>query len=184
MESHVLQLLARRHASRAIAPRPIDPAIIDELVDAARLAPSCFNKQPWRFLVLVGDEALAKGRAALSASNAVWAARAPVLIATYARRDDDCVLKDGRAYYHFDTGLAVMNLMLAATERGLTARPMAGFRPAALKEAFALADADEPVVMLAVGYPDDDESHLPEEKRGLDAAPRARKAAGEIARVL
>lgn len=184
MENSVLDLLTKRHASRAIATRAIPDEVVGELVEAARLAPSCYNRQPWRYIFITGETSLAIGRAALSGGNAVWASRAPLLIAAYSRKEDDCVTSDGRAYHQFDLGLSVMSLMLAATERGLTARPMAGFDVVAVREAFALEEDDEPLVMIAVGYPDEDESYLPEEKRGRDRQPRVRKDAGEIVRRL
>jgi nitroreductase len=180
MDSTVLRLLGDRKASRAISTRPVPDDIIGELVEAVRLTPSCFNKQPWRYVFMTGEETLAKGRAALAPPNAVWASRAPLLIAGYSRKDDDCVIKDGRAYHQFDLGLSAMNLMLLATERGLTARPMAGFEPDVVRDAFGLDDENEPLVMIAVGYPDDDESYLPEGKQGLGSKPRVRKAKEEI----
>lgn len=180
MESTVIGLLKNRHASRAISTRAIPADIVDELAEAARLTPSCFNKQPWRYIFMTGDDALAKGREMLTGANAVWASRAPLLIAAYSRKDDDCVTQDGRAYYQFDLGMSVMNVMLMATERGLTARPMAGFDPSGIINAFGLGEENEPLVMIAVGYPDEDESHLPEKMQGLGGKPRVRKDPGEI----
>jgi nitroreductase len=184
MESTVIKLLKNRHASRAISSRPIPAEVVDELAEAARLAPSCYNKQPWRYIFMTGDEALVKGRGVLSGPNAAWASRAPLLIAAYARKDDDCVTPDGRAYYQFDLGMSVMNLMLMATERGLTARPMAGFDPAGVTNAFDLGEENEPLVMIAVGYPDENEGHLPRQMQGLGGKPRVRKDLGEIVKRL
>ena len=184
MDSTVIKLLQNRHASRAIATKPIPGEIIDELAEAARLTPSCYNKQPWRYIFMTGDEALTKGRGLLTGSNTAWATRAPLLIAAYAREEDDCVVPDGRAYYQFDLGMSVMNLMLMATERGLTARPMAGFDPAGTRDAFDLDENDEPLVMVAVGYPDDDEGHVPEQMRGLGGKPRVRKDVSDIVKRL
>ncbi len=184
MKNTVIELLQKRRASRAIASRVIPEEVIKELAEAARLTPSCYNKQPWRYLFMTGEDALARGRRALTGANATWAARAPLLIAAFSREGDDCVTADGRAYYQFDLGMSVMNLMLAATERGLTARPMAGFAPAELKKTFALEAEDEPLVMIAVGYPDEDESFLPANMRGLGAKPRVRKAVDEVVKRL
>ena len=181
-DNTVIRLLNQRYASRAISTEAIPEAVVGELVEAARLAPSCYNRQPWRYIFMTGEEALAKGRAALSGGNAVWGQRAPLLIAAYARKSNDCITGDGRSYYQFDLGLSVMNLMLAATERGLTARPVAGFDPAVIRESFALEEEDQPLIMVVVGFPDDDESYLPEDKRGRGLKPRARKTAGEIVR--
>ena len=46
------ELLARRWSPRAIDPdRPVPRGCLRTLLEAARVAPSCFNEQPWRFLV-------------------------------------------------------------------------------------------------------------------------------------
>ena len=179
-ENPVIDLLRRRFARRSISTAPLPEGAVGQLIEAARLTPSCFNNQPWRFLFLESEASLAKGREALTGNNRAWATRAPLLIYGYSRRSDDCATKDDRAYHQFDLGLAVMNIMLAATQLGLVARPMAGFEPTLVKEAFGLADEDEPLVAIAVGLPSDDEAHLPEKYRGLDAKPRIRKAATEI----
>ena len=178
----VIDLLKSRYTGRAIASDPLSGAVVEELIEAARLAPSCFNKQPWRFLFLETPEACEKGAAALAEANRPWAGRASLLVVGYSREEDDCVLPDGRTYHQFDLGLSVMNLILAATHRRLAARPMAGFDPARVREAFGLDEADQPMIVIAVGKPTADESHLPEMYRGKAAEPRERKSAKEIAR--
>lgn len=176
----ILELLHKRYATRAISSTALPREILDDLAEAARLTPSCYNKQPWRFLFVTSEAGRNKTVAALSPGNRPWAGRAPLLIVAFARAADDCQLPDGRQYYQFDLGMAVMNLILAATEHDLVARPMAGFDPAAVRRAFGLADADEPLVILAVGRPSEDESHLPERYKGLDRNLRERKPVGEI----
>src|SRR5258708_22638273 len=48
----ILEILSRRWSGRAIDPdRPVDRETVETLLEAARVAPSCFNEQPWRFLV-------------------------------------------------------------------------------------------------------------------------------------
>lgn len=184
MDSPVVDLLLKRTARRSISTEPLTAAVVDELIEAARLTPSCYNKQPWRFLFLQGEEALEKGREALAEPNRAWAGRAPLLVVGYSQRESDCVLPDGRAYHEFDLGMSVMNLILAATHLGLVARPMAGFNPAGIKEAFGLEEADEPLVMVAIGGPSDDEEHLPDRLKGLADSPRERLLGGEIVRRL
>ena len=117
METQLLELLRNRKATRAIADRPVEPEKMEAILEAARLSASCGNNQPWRFLVLNGDdpEALEKGREALSRGN-YWAKTAPVLIFGYSKSDLDCVLSDGRQYYQFSLGLSVQNILLQANE--------------------------------------------------------------------
>ena len=92
--------------------------------------------------------------------------------------------KDGRAYHQFDLGLSVMNIMLAATHHDLVARPMAGFDPVKVREFFGLEAADQPLVALAIGYPSDDISHLPDYARAIHLQPRTRKDVAEIVKEL
>jgi len=180
MKNQVVELLQERHATRAIDPKPLPEKVVSELIEAVRLTPSCFNNQPWRFLFFQTAEARAAATQVLSGGNKPWAGRAPLLALGYARAADDCVLPDGRKYFQFDVGMAAMNLMLAATARGLVARPMAGFDPAKAKEAFQLPEDAEPLIMLAVGLPSNDESGLPDHAKGKGALPRERKPATEI----
>lgn len=178
----VTDLLQRRLATRAFSPDPIDGDTIADLIDAARLTPSCRNNQPWRFYFLETPQARALGLEALSADNRVWAERAPLLVVAWARETDDCVNFDGRSWYTFDLGMAVMNLMLAATEMDLVARPMAGFDAEILRDRLKLGAADDPMVVVAIGYPSTDDAHVPEHYRGV--RPRVRKSADEIVRRL
>ncbi|MBU1937181.1 nitroreductase family protein [bacterium] len=180
MNNPIIQLLEQRKATRSISQEPLPENIIEELIEAARLTPSCYNNQPWRFLFLETPDALAKGRDALSSGNRAWAERAPLLVVGYSRREDDCVLKDGRAYHEFDLGMSVMNLMLAATSCELVARPMAGFNPEKIKQAFQLDGDAQPLVMLVIGKESDDESPLPDNYKGVSKKPRERRKASEI----
>ncbi len=172
--SKIVELLWKRHATRSISPEPLPDALVDELIEAARLAPSCFNKQPWRFLFLTSEDARAKGHEVLSEGNQPWAGRAPLLVIGHTRPEDDCQLP-GRDYHQFDLGLSVMNIMLSATEHDLVARPMAGFSPDKARELFDLPADAQPLVMLAIGRPSDDEDHLADHYKGLADKPRERK---------
>jgi nitroreductase len=186
MNNPVIDLLQKRRATRAIDTEPLPMGVMEEILEAARLTPSCFNNQPWRFLFIYSDDALEKGRKALTGGNTKWANHAPLLIVASSNPENDCQPKDGRAYDKFDTGMAAMNLMLSATHLGLVARPMAGWDPKVIKEEFGehIESGDEPIVMIAVGNPGDDESHVPDHYKGIEDKPRERKAGDEIAMFL
>jgi glutaredoxin-dependent peroxiredoxin len=184
LERPVTDLLRARHAGRAIDSRPLPEEVIADLVEAVRLTPSCSNNQPWRFLFLESPEARASGAQIFTGGNRAWAPRAPLIVVGYSKASDDCRNSDGRLYHQFDTGMAAMNLMLAATSHDLCARPMAGFDPARVRELFGLSAEDEPIVAIAVGYLSADESHLPDYYKGAETRPRVRKEAGEVVRRL
>ena len=172
METEFLKLLKKRLACRAISAKPVDPAHKRALMEAAQLSASCMNNQPWRFLMLDEAEALEEGRSALSPGNA-WARTAPLLIAGFSRSDLDCHPVDGREYHLFDLGMAVQNILLQATELGLVARPMAGFRPDMIRRSFRIPDDFAVVVLIAVGEPGDLDT-LDEKPRAVSLAPRVR----------
>ena len=184
MDDPVVKLLEQRWAGRGISNEPISPEAVEILAEAARLTPSCYNNQPWRFIFLTGEEALAKGRETLTGGNRKWAVTAPLLVFAYSKPQDDCQTDDGRDYHQFDTGMAAMNLMLAATAQGLAARPMAGFEPEKVKQAFNLSDDDAPILAIAVGKPSTEEDHLPDYYKGLHKKPRKRKPKEEVIEIL
>ena len=170
--------IEKRHARRGYAETSVDRATIERLFDAATKAPSCSNKQPWRFLVCHEGEALEKARGALNGGN-YWAKVAPVLVVATTRDDLDCQLSDDRNYAQFDLGMSVMGLMMQATREGLYAHPMAGFDPAALRESFNIEDGTRVVTMIAIGHPGDG-SNLNEKHAESEKSERTRKPLDEV----
>ncbi|MCP4542479.1 MAG: nitroreductase [Chloroflexi bacterium] len=181
METRLLELLRNRKPTRAISEQPVELEKIEVILEAARFSPSCANMQSWRFLVLNGDDpqALDKGREALSRGN-YWARMAPVLIFCYSKPDLDCILPNGRLYYQIDLGLAVQNILLQATELDLVARPMAGYSPSKVRQAFDMPDEFEVLLAIAIGY-EGDILTLSEKHQQVSRASRQRKPLEEIA---
>ncbi|MBI4727069.1 nitroreductase family protein [candidate division TA06 bacterium] len=142
-----------RRAYRWLAPVKIEPEIIEQLAAAASLAPSCFNKQPWRFVFVYGREVLEKLKPAFSPGNE-WCHDASMVIAVFSKKELDCAMKDGREYYLFDSGLAVMALILRATELGLVAHPIAGFDPNKVREVLGIPEEMTVVTLINVGKHD------------------------------
>lgn len=180
----IVDVLNARYASRSISSEPIAQKTIDGLVEAIRLTPSCYNNQPWRYIFLSTPDSLALAKDFMISYNYGWAAPAPLIVIGYSKKEDDCVLNDGRAYHEFDLGMATMSLMLAATEHDLVARPMAGFKPDKIAEMFELPQGSHALIVLAIGKYNPDESHLPEKLRGANKVPRERKSASEIIRFM
>lgn len=145
-------------------------ALLTTIVEEATRAPSAFNGQPWRVVVVQGD-ALAALRDHLggNADKVEAAGTLAVLLA-----DTECL--DGREGFYDGTlarteqewaarnvGLLGMNLMLAAWSHGVGTRPMIGFDAAGLREGLGLSTSWHPVLMLAVGWPDGEPTH-PQER--------------------
>ena len=177
-ETHfaIHELLRRRWSPRAYSPKRVDPAHLGSLFEAARWGASCFNQQPWNFIVTTQDEMKSFNRLlnCLVESNKVWAQRAPVLMLSVAKLTFD---EGGQPYRHalHDVGFAMGNLCVQATALGLVVHQMAGFEVHKAREAFQIPDGFEPVAAVAVGY-QDDPGVLSEKLQARERAPRTRKA--------
>ncbi len=166
----------QRRARRAIG-GDVKKKDLQRLIEAASLAPSCFNRQPWRFVVVNGGQ-LSKLHGALPAGNN-WAKRAPAIIAVVSSRESDCTLSHDRDYFLFDTGLAVSNLLLQATQQGLIAHPMAGFAPDVASKALSIPDDHLLIALVAVGEHSDSDS-LNDDLLKMEHGPRERVALDKI----
>ena len=174
-------LLARRWSPRAVDPnRRVEPEKLQALLEAARWAPSCFNEQPWRYLLFDGRDpaALEAARTCLSEGNA-WARKAPVLLLSVAKEHFTHNDKPNRHGQH-DVGLASENLVLQATELGLVTHQMAVFDAARARELFRIPEGFTPMAMIVLGYPGKLED-LPAALQEREKAPRSRKPATEWA---
>jgi len=176
----ILRPIEARRARRALSDEPIAREAVETLLRAAHLAPSCFNSQPWRLIAVDGPAALDAVRAALPDGN-YWAKPAPLVIAVASRKDLDCALSDRRDYFLFGCGMAVGNLMIQATAMGLVAHPIAGYKPAAVKEALGIPAEYVLITLVIVGYPSDDLGGLSEKHRAIEVGPRERKPLDAVA---
>jgi len=147
----LLKEIDERRAKRALSDKKIPEEVVARFMKAATYAPSCFNSQPWRFMVANEQASLDKLHAALSGNY--WAKKAPVLVIVATKLSFDARLSDGRDYALLGCGLAMENLLLQAVADGLYAHPMAGFDPLAVKESFGIPEDYIVANLIAVGYP-------------------------------
>jgi len=162
--------------------KPVSPELLDQLIDAARQAPSSFNQQHARYFAV--QDLSARQTLRTIAYNQAKVEEAPLVIvvlgdlhahthfADIAHADQKAGIYDeGLANYFIQAvqngyadparahdeairsgALAAMNIMNAATALGLVTGPMIGFDQAKFKETFHIAERYLPVIMLTVGY--------------------------------
>ena len=147
-------LLLERWSPRAFADRPVDDNVLLSLFEAARWAPSSFNEQPWVFFLARRHEFedFKQALSCLVPDNQVWAEDAPVLVLTAIRTNHEKNDKPNRVALH-DLGLAVGNLLVEATSRGLAVHQMGGVDLAAVRREYKLPDHYAPQTAIAIGYP-------------------------------
>ena len=166
----IKEALETRRSYRAFEPVEITDDIIKELATAAQLMPSCFNNQPWKFVFVRSKEALATVHATLPAANG-WAKKASVIVAAFAKKENDCVIKE-REYYLFDLGQAAGALQLRATELGLVAHPIAGFDNEKVRVALGIPEGNMVLVLINVGKKSADLEGLTPPQAAQETGPR------------
>ncbi len=171
------RLLFERRSVRRFLDTPVPREKIAACLEAARLAPSATNVQPWRFIVIDDPklkEAFSKAAFSGIYSPTKFAARAPVLIlvlskpAIVANRLGKQI--QGVAFHLIDIGIAGEHLVLAAQERGLGTCWIGWFNPRRVRKFFRIPRSFKPVVVIAMGYPEKTEPR-----------PKTRKELREIA---
>ncbi|HCO48895.1 MAG TPA: nitroreductase [Spirochaetaceae bacterium] len=175
----LLKQIQSRRAYRTLDTKPIAREILLRLLEAAHLAPSYSNNQPWRIVTVVEPARLEALKASLTPGN-YWARKAPAISAFVTRLDWDARLDGGRDYALFDLGQAVMAYQLQAVEEGLHVHPIAGFNPAIAKEALGIPEAAILEILVILGWPGDP-SGLSEKHQAGEKSPRSRKPLEEIA---
>jgi nitroreductase len=142
------------------------------ILEAARLAPSACNKQPWRFAVIRDADSRRRivEEGFLPGINMDWALDAPVHIAVgmetsfITHRLGPSI--SGVDYPWVDIGIAGEHLVLAATELGLGTCWIGWIKPRAVARIVGWPRSVKPVVVIAVGYPRDrDAMVLPDARR-------------------
>jgi nitroreductase len=176
----IYEILRQRWSPRAFDPRPIEPATLRRLFEAARWAPSSFNEQPWAFIAGVKDRPAeyAKVLECLVEFNQSWAKAAPLLLLTVAHTVFEKNGQPNRHAFH-DIGLAMANLTFQATVDGVDVHQMAGVLPDKAKQLFGIPDGWEALTGVAVGYPGDPNT-LSEQLRDRELAERTRKPAASF----
>jgi nitroreductase len=176
VEAPILPVLADRWSPLSFTDEEVPEATLLRLFEAARWAPSSFNEQPWRYVVINDPARRDEAAAALDPGNA-WARQAPVLILIAASKRFQ---RNSRTNRHaaYDAGAATAHLLAQATALGLVAHQMAGFDPDKAREIFHVPEKFEPLVMMALGWWGEGKG-LAEDQLAREAAPRARKAMDE-----
>ena len=140
-----LDAIRSRRSIRRFERREVPGELLEQLVDAGRLAPTANNLQPWEFVV-VTDDAVRK-RIAATTDHGKFIADATAVIAVFCKETK---------YYLEDGCGATTNILLAATELGLGACWVAGDKKAYCQDVMDILNVPagyKLVSLIAVGYP-------------------------------
>lgn len=146
------ELIKTRYSVRAYKSEPVEDEKVRQVLDAARLAPTAANRQPFQLIVIhtAGREAELR-----RIYKAEWFCKAPLVICACAIPSKAWSRMDNRNYSDVDVTIAMDHLVLAATEFGLGTCWIAAFDPFASREVLGLPEDVEPVAFTPLGYPAD-----------------------------
>lgn len=161
MENDTLKTaIEARRSCRAYLDKPVSDETLELCLEAARLAPSACNKQPWRFIV-VRDRAKLDAicdKALLPGIPMPWLKKAPAIVALCTERSMGthwlAPLLSGVQYDLIDIGIAGEHFVLAAETQGLGTCWIGWFRSAPLKRILGIPWNVKPLSLISLGYPE------------------------------
>lgn len=153
----LLELIQKRQSDRKYTSQPVAEDQIVACLEAARLAPSACNSQPWKFVVVNQPELVAQvGEAAAGLGMNKFAREVPVIVAVVLEKMNltariGSVIKD-KEYSLLDVGIAVEHFCLQAAELGLGTCIMGWFDEKKVKRLLGIGNRRVPL-LITLGHP-------------------------------
>ena len=150
----VLDIIKRRRSTRRYKDDEIPEEVLLRVMEAARLAPSGKNLQPWKF-ILVKDKDL-KIRLAQAARGQMFIARAPVIIVACGYPEQSYAhMGNYMKSWPIDVTIAIDHLMLQAEEEGLGTCWIGAFEEKSVKPLLNVPEDVRVLALTPLGYPDE-----------------------------
>ena len=151
------EIIRTRKSIRKYKPTPVEEALLQEILEAGRLAPTAGNGQNWYCLVVRNAEVLR--RLGEACNNQHWAGEAPVnlVICGTNNRTMPC----GQYINPIDCSIVTTQMMLKATELGLGSCWLGAFFTDQVKEVLQIPEEDTVIAVMPIGYADIDPEARP-----------------------
>ena len=146
------ELVAARYSVRSYKPDPVDNDKLQQVLEAARLAPTAANRQPFQLIVVHTEGRQAELRRIYDRE---WFVEGPLVVCACGIPTQAWVRRDGKSYLDVDVAIAMDHLILAAANVGLGTCWIGAFDAVAAREVLGLPDDVEPIAFTPLGYPDD-----------------------------
>ncbi|MFQ6095813.1 MAG: nitroreductase family protein [Candidatus Bathyarchaeia archaeon] len=161
------EVIRTRRSIRSYRPDPVPEEVLNRVLDAARIAPSGSNRQPWKFII-VKDETV-KRRLIPACGNQSFIAEAPVVIVACGHN-----INYNRGGYMgdmsvlVDVSIAFTHLILAARAEGLGTCWIGAFNNEEVKKILGIPNDVNVVGITPLGYPKDEKFREPGSRKSLD----------------
>ena len=147
-----LDLARNRYSVGSFTKAAVEEEKLNAVLEAARMAPTAANRQPFRFIVI---RTAGKESALERIYDRKFFLEAPLLVCACTVPSEAWTRSDGKNYSDVDVAIAVDHLTLAAASLGLGTHWVAAFDTGAAREALGIPEGVEPVVFTPLGYPAD-----------------------------
>lgn len=164
----LLKLIGKRQSCRAYVPgKEIPGELMRNCLEAARLAPSSCNKQPWRFVIVREREMIRRiaGEGLLPGIKMTWLNDASAIAVLCAKTDVKvhwlAPILSGIQYHLVDLGIAGEHFCLAAEAQGLGTCWIGWFKPKAVAQMLGIPSGIQPTALISIGYPQERHDPVP-----------------------
>lgn len=151
-------VIRTRRSVRSYRPDPIPDDVLNLVLEAARIAPSACNRQPWRFIIVKDEATKRKLVSACNHQRWIWMAEAPVIIVACGN-NKVCDYGNNHGDYMGDLSMAVdvsvafTHLILAARAEGLGTCWISWFSNDQVKKFLSVPEDWNVVALTPLGYP-------------------------------
>ncbi len=159
-------LITSRQSIRSFKDKTPKRDVLEQILEAARMAPSAVNFQPWEFIVASSADMLPRVHACYHRD---WINTAPVVVVAIGNHKEVWRRQaDGKDHTDVDLSIAIDHLILQATELGLGSCWVCNFDVDKVKSLFDLPSYQEPIALIPMGYPEEDLKPVDKERKALD----------------
>ena len=147
------ELIRKRYSVRAYRSDPIEDEKLAAILEAARLAPTAANRQPFKIIVI---QTSGRKKELNKIYRQDWFVQAPIIICAVGVPRQGWIREDRRRYLDVDIAIVMDHLILAATNLGLGTCWVAAFNEKVARSELALPDDVFPLIFTPLGYPADE----------------------------
>lgn len=160
------ELMRTRRSVRSYQQRPVEEEKLEQVLEAARLAPSAANRQPWRYIIVDDHETKERLRAAYDKE---WFTQAPLIVVACGVPDEAWKKRrifppQTEEYWKVDVAISLQNLIMAAWEQGLGSCWIAAFDENKTKSVLGIPKNVRVLAMTPLGYPQDSQEPITDRK--------------------
>jgi nitroreductase len=147
----VFKAIKARRSIRQFTDEPIGKDALEQLLDAARWAPTASNQQRWRFVVVTSPPVKELIR---KFAPGIFVMPSAFIVICVEKAPD--ANRWAEETYLADCAVAAQNIMLAAHEMGIGSCPALSYAKVAISEILNLPEGIEPLLIITLGYPAED----------------------------